>query len=79
MTFWDFAKDNPVIAFFMFLLVVLLIRSAMRRTARAICIYAHGWPTGGVDADGDIPNVDADEIADKVVEKLSDRRLRRVT
>ena len=77
MTFWEFAKDSPFLVFFMFLLVVLLIRSAVRRTARAICIYKHGWPTGGVDADGDIPDVDTDEIADKVVEKLADKRLRR--
>lgn len=77
MTFWEFANGNPLGAIIMAVLAAYLIRSIVRRTARAVCIYKHGWPTGGVDADGDIPDVDTDEIADKVVEKLANRRLGR--
>lgn len=81
MTFWDFAKDNPFMALAMVLLVVLLIRSIVRRSFRAACIYKHGWPANGVDADGDVPSPDtddlSDEIADKVIKRLHDARGRR--
>lgn len=55
--FWKWATDHYVLTFFIFVLILFIIRDAIiilpNRMIRHLNIRKHSWPPSHCDADGD--------------------------
>lgn len=55
--FWKWSTDHYVLTFFMFVLILFIIRDVIiilpNRMIRHLNIRKHGWPPSHCDADGD--------------------------
>lgn len=71
MTFWDFAIQSPIVALLIVFIAGQAVREIVAESLRRLVTWRHGWPPVPTEA-----SIDVNAVADGLLARLEERRLR---